>query len=101
MFLRLCAGNLPPHKAPVLEDMRGRFQRHNNASASGDRLVGHCETAEESHTQANRFGRLAVDDGSDNPAHRIEFVRNGSNVWFNFTSALYRGEHAFYQKDFP
>ena len=58
-------------------------------------LVGHCETAEEARSQANRFGRLAVDDGNDKPSHRIEFVRDGSNVWLNFAGTLYR-EHPLF-----
>ena len=59
--------------------------------------MGHCEAAEEAHTQANRFGRLAVDDGSDNPAHRIEFVRNGSTVWLNL-QARFTGENPLFTR---
>lgn len=53
-------------------------------------LVGHCETAEQAREHANRFGRLAVDDGNREGSHRVEFVRDGENVWLNFTGRLYR-----------
>lgn len=52
-------------------------------------LVGHCETACEARDQANRFGRLAVDDGNADTAHGVEFIRDGRNVWLNFPGTLY------------
>lgn len=55
-------------------------------------LVGHCETAEQAREHANRYGRLAVDDGNGSGSDRVEFVRDGDNVWLNFNSPLYR-EH--------
>lgn len=58
-------------------------------------LVGHCETAEQAREQANRFGRLAVDDGNDGASHRIEFVPDGRHVWLNFAGALYRENPLF------
>lgn len=78
---------------PALALKFGEAVRLQDISILG--LVGHCETAEEACSQANRFGRLAVDDGSDKPSHRIEFVRDGSNVWLNFAGAFYRENPLF------
>ena len=52
-------------------------------------LVGHAETAEQAREQANRYGRLAVDDGNDSNSDRIEFVKEGENVWLKFTGRLF------------
>jgi AraC-like DNA-binding protein len=58
-------------------------------------LVGHCETAEQAREQANRFARLAVDDGNGVGSHAVEFVRDGDNVWLNFTGRLYKEHRLF------
>jgi AraC-like DNA-binding protein len=63
-------------------------------------LVGHTETAEESCRQANRFGRLAVDDGNGDDSHRIEFVREDGAVWLHFTGDLYRDNPLFTESAF-
>lgn len=52
-------------------------------------LVGHCETAAEARDQANRFGRLAVNDGNGETSHGVEFIRDGRNVWLSFPGVLY------------
>lgn len=58
-------------------------------------LVGHCETAEQAREQANRFARLAVDDGNGAGSHAVEFVRDGDDVWLHFTGWLYK-EHSLF-----
>jgi AraC-like DNA-binding protein len=63
-------------------------------------LVGHCETAAEARDQANRFGRLAVDDGSGDTSHGVAFVRDGRNVWLNFPGALYTDNPLFTESAF-
>lgn len=63
-------------------------------------LIGHTETAEESCRQANRFGRLAVDDGNEESSHRIEFVHEDGAVWLNFTGDLYRENPLFTESAF-
>lgn len=63
-------------------------------------LVGHCETAAEARDQANRFGRLAVDDGNGDTSHGVEFIRDGRNVWLNFPGALYRENPLFTESAF-
>ena len=63
-------------------------------------LVGHCETAAEARDQANRFGRLAVDDGNGDTSHGVEFIRDGRNVWLNFPGALYKENPLFTESAF-
>ena len=72
---------------PALALQFGEAVRLQDISIVG--LVGHCETAAEARDQANRFGRLAVDDGGGDTSHNVEFIRDESNVWLNFPGALY------------
>ena len=78
---------------PALALHFGEAVRLHDISILG--LVGHCETAEQAREQANRFARLAVDDGNGVGSHSVEFVRDGDNVWLNFTGRLYR-EHPLF-----
>jgi AraC-like DNA-binding protein len=52
-------------------------------------LIGHAATAEEGLRRVNRYARLAIDGGDGETAHRIEFVPEGSKVWFKFSSTLF------------
>jgi AraC-like DNA-binding protein len=72
---------------PALALQFGEAVRLQDISILG--LVGHCETAAEAREQANRFGRLAVDDGGADASNGVEFIRDGRNVWLNFPGALY------------
>lgn len=78
---------------PALALHFGELVRLQDISILG--LVSHCETAEQAREQANRFGRLAVDDGNGEGSRSIEFVRDGDNVWLNFTGELYRKHPLF------
>lgn len=51
-------------------------------------ILGRGETAEDSRGRANRYLRLAIDDGVGH-SDPLEFVREGANVWLKFTSPLY------------
>ena len=51
-------------------------------------ILGRGETAEDSRDRANRYLRLAIDEGVEN-SKPLEFVREGANVWLKFTSPLY------------
>jgi AraC-like DNA-binding protein len=82
---------------PALALLFGEAVRLQDISIVG--LVGHCETAAEARDQANRFGRLAVDDGGDT-AHGVEFIRDGRNVWLNFPGALYTENPLFTESAF-
>lgn len=53
-------------------------------------FVGDAGTAEQSREQANRFGRLVLDEGVATPTQQFEFVREADNVWVNFAGQLYR-----------
>ena len=73
---------------PALALQFGEAVRLQDISILG--LVGHAETAEQAREQANRYGRLAVDDGND--SDRIEFVKEDAGVWLKFTGRLFN-EH--------
>ncbi len=51
-------------------------------------ILGRGETAEDSRGRANRYLRLAIDDGVEH-SEPLEFVREGANVWLKFTSPVY------------
>lgn len=51
-------------------------------------ILGRGETAEDMIGRANRYLRLAIDEGVEH-SNPLEFVREGANVWLKFTSPLY------------
>jgi AraC-like DNA-binding protein len=83
---------------PALALQFGEAIRLSDISILG--LVGHMETAEDARRQANRFGRLAVDDGNNEGSHRVELVREDGAVWLEFTGALYRDNPLFTESTF-
>ena len=92
-YMKLMQSAISLCSEPALALHFGEAVRLQDISILG--LVGHCETAEQAREQANRFGRLAVDDGNGEESHFVEFVRDGNNVWLNFTGRLYR-EHPLF-----
>jgi AraC-like DNA-binding protein len=75
---------------PALALLVGEGVRLPDISLLG--LLGRGETAQESLLQANRYSRLAIDDGGVQTSAPIEFVKEDANVWLKFNSALY-SEH--------
>ena len=51
-------------------------------------ILGRGETAEDTIGRANRYLRLAIDEGVEH-SEPLEFVREGANVWLKFTSPHY------------
>lgn len=77
-------------KQPALALWFGEEVRLPDISLLG--VLGRGESAEDALLQANRYSRLAVDDGDVQNSPSIEFVREEANVWLKFNSALY-SEH--------
>ena len=75
-------------KEPALALLSGEAARLQDVSIVG--LLGRAESAEQARQQANRYGRLAIDDGRDGTSDRIEFVQEGDAIWMMLTSDLYR-----------
>src|SRR5262249_22152017 len=77
---------------PALALQFGESVRLKDISIAGH--VGHRETAEKARDQANRFGRLAVDDPVDT-SQCVELVTEESNVWLTFPGAIYKNNPLF------
>ena len=72
---------------PALALLFGEEVRLPDISIVG--VLGRAETAEDARRQANRYSRLAVDEGDGETSDPLEFVREDGNVWLKFNSTLY------------
>ncbi len=86
-YMRLMQAAVEWCNEPALALQFGEAVRLADISIMG--LVGHTETAEESRQQANRFARLAIDDGNGETSPRVEFVPEDGNVWLKFSGTIY------------
>ena len=73
---------------PALSLLFGEAVRMQDVSIVG--LVGEqADSVESARRQVNRYARLMLDEDDGDTSDRIEFVRDGRDVWFKFTSDLY------------
>lgn len=74
---------------PALALLFGEAVRMQDISAVG--LIGEVvESVDSGRRLANRYLRLLVDLDDGDASDRVEFAREGGNVWLKFASALYR-----------
>lgn len=87
-YLALLRGAIELCKEPALALLFGEAVKMQDISILG--LIGETfESAESGRQEMNRYARLALDEGDGDTSDRIEFVRDGNNVWLKFTSPIY------------
>jgi len=65
---------------PALSLLFGEAVKAQDISILG--LIGeNLESAESGREQLNRFARLALDEGNGDTSDRVEFVREGRDLW--------------------
>ena len=87
-YIALLKAGIDSCKEPALALLFGEAVRMQDISILG--LIGETiESAESGCRQINRYARLALDEGDGDTSDRIEFAREGNNVWLKFTSPIY------------
>jgi len=87
-YVALMKAGIEQCQEPALSLLFGKAVRMQDVSIVG--LVGEqAENVESARRIVNRYARLMLDEDDGNTSDRIEFIRDGRNVWFKFTSDLY------------
>jgi len=86
-YIALMKAGIELCNEPALALLFGEEVRLPDISIVG--VLGRAETAEDARRQANRYSRLAVDEGDGDTSDRLEFVRKEEKVWFKFKSTVY------------
>ena len=86
-YIALMKAGIELCNEPALALLFGEEVRLPDISIVG--VLGRAETAEDARRQANRYSRLAVDEGDGETSDPLEFVREDGNVWLKFNSTLY------------
>lgn len=88
-YVALMKAGIEQCQEPALSLLFGEAVRMQDVSIVG--LVGEqAENVESARRVVNRYACLMLDEDDGNTSDRIEFIREGRDVWFRFTSDLYR-----------
>ena len=87
-YLALIKAGIEQCQEPALSLLFGEAVGMPDVSIVG--LVGgQAENVESARRVVNRYARLMLDEDDGNTSDRIEFIREGSDIWFKFNSVLY------------
>lgn len=87
-YVALIKAGIEQCQEPALSLLFGEAVRMQDVSIVG--LVGEqAENVESARRVVNRYARLMLDEDDGITSDRIEFIREGHDVWFKFTSDLY------------
>ena len=87
-YLALIKAGIEQCREPALSLLFGEAVGMPDVSIVG--LVGEqAENVESARRMVNRYARLMLDEDDGDSSDRIEFIREGRDVWFRFNSDLY------------
>lgn len=87
-YLALLQAAIELCNEPALSLLFGEAVRMQDVSVVG--MIGEqAPSVESARRQINRFARLMLDEDDGETSDRIEFIRDGGDVWVKFTSRLY------------
>jgi AraC-type transcriptional regulator len=87
-YVTLMKAGIEQCQEPALSLLFGEAVRMQDVSIVG--LVGEqAEDVESARRLVNRYACLMLDEDNADTSDRIEFIHDGRDVWFRFTSELY------------